>query len=56
MNELLDDDDRDDKGKARWQIGSGSLGLLEQVYAVEPFPGQLRLFECSYADPHALTL
>ena len=27
VNELLDDDDRDDKGKARWQIGSGSLGV-----------------------------
>ena len=35
-----EDDEGLDKGKARWQIGSSSLGLLEQVYAVEPFPGR----------------
>ena len=34
---LMDDDD---KGKvSRWQIGSSSLSVLEQVYAIEPFPG-----------------
>ena len=37
---LMDDDD---KGKvSRWQIGSSSLSVLEQVYAIEPFPGALR--------------
>jgi len=40
-----EDDDREtadgnDKQKvSRWQIGSGSLSVLEQVYAMEPFPG-----------------
>ena len=35
--DLLDDDD---KGKvSRWQIGSTSLNVLEQVYQMEPFPG-----------------
>jgi len=30
----------EDKQKvSRWQIGSGSLGVLEQVYQMEPFPG-----------------
>ena len=24
---------------SRWQIASGSLSMLESVYAVEPFPG-----------------
>ena len=34
------DDDDDDKGKiSRWQIGSTSLNVLEQVYQMEPFPG-----------------
>ena len=40
------DDDGDDglggdeKQKvSRWQIGSSSLGVLEQVYSTEPFPG-----------------
>ena len=37
---LMDDDD---KGKvSRWQIGSSSLSVLEQVYAIEPFPGALQ--------------
>ena len=41
---LVGDDDtfeiRDDKGKiSRWQIGSTSLNVLEQVYQMEPFPG-----------------
>ena len=36
-------DDDDDKGKvSRWQIGSTSLSVLEQVYAMEPFPGEAR--------------
>ena len=31
----------DDRNKAsRWQIASGSLSMLESVYAVEPFPGE----------------
>ena len=39
---LMDDDD--DKGKvSRWQIGSTSLSVLEQVYAMEPFPGAATL-------------
>merc|ERR1712070_845362 len=30
----------DERNKAsRWQIASGSLSMLESVYAVEPFPG-----------------
>ena len=34
-------DDDDDKSKvSRWQIGSSSLTVLEQVYAMEPFPGK----------------
>lgn len=34
------DNDEDEKQKIfRWQIGSGSIGVLEQVYALEPFPG-----------------
>ena len=43
--EDLDEQERqgdkgDEKTKvSRWQIGSGSLGVLEQVYAMEPFPG-----------------
>ena len=41
--EPLHDDD-DDKGKvSRWQIGSTSLSVLEQVYAMEPFPGAATL-------------
>ena len=33
--------DDDDKGKvSRWQIGSNSLQVLEQVYQMEPFPGE----------------
>ena len=36
-----DDDDGHDKGKvSRWQIGSSSLSVLEQVYSMEPFPSQ----------------
>ena len=41
-DDMLDDDDTsgDEKTKvSRWQIGSGSLGVLEQVYQMEPFPG-----------------
>ena len=35
---MMDDDD--DKSKvSRWQIGSSSLSVLEQVYQMEPFPG-----------------
>ena len=35
------DGDEDDKSKvSRWQIGAGSLSVLEQVYQVEPFPGE----------------
>jgi len=34
-------DDDDDKSKvSRWQIGSSSMTVLEQVYAMEPFPGK----------------
>lgn len=30
---------RDDKGKvSRWQIGSSSLTVLEQIYQMDPFP------------------
>ena len=41
---LVGDDDtfeiRDDKGKiSRWQIGNSSLGVLERVYQMDPFPG-----------------
>ena len=33
----------DEKGKvSRWQIGSTSLSVLEQVYMMEPFPGVRR--------------
>lgn len=33
--------DEDEKSKvSRWQIGNSSLGILEQVYAMEPFPGE----------------
>ena len=40
FDEGEENDDNDDKQKvSRWQIGSGSLGVLEQVYAMEPFPG-----------------
>ena len=29
-----------DKSKmSRWQIGNGSLSVLEQVYTLDPFPG-----------------
>ena len=32
--------EENDKTKvSRWQIGTSSLGVLEQVYAMEPFPG-----------------
>ena len=42
-------EDKDDDGKvSRWQIGSSSLGVLEQVYQMEPFPG-----ECQFAPPEA---
>ena len=48
--EPLDMDD-DDKGKvSRWQIGSTSLSVLEQVYAMEPFPGDARA-TCGGARP-----
>ena len=40
LQAMMDDDDDCDKGKvSRWQIGSSSLSILEQVYAMEPFPG-----------------
>ena len=40
--------DEDDKNKiSRWQIGQGSLGMLEQVYAMDPFPGAHPLRHCS---------
>merc|ERR1719460_2948905 len=40
MGGFMDRESEEDKMKAsRWQIGIGSLGVLEQVYAVEPFPG-----------------
>lgn len=30
----------EDKAKlSRWQIGSNSLGVLEQTYLADPFPG-----------------
>jgi hypothetical protein len=39
-------EDIDGKGKvSRWQIGNGSLSVLEQVYAMEPFPGT-KMFPC----------
>ena len=39
-DELGDDAGGDEKQKvSRWQIGSSSLGVLEQVYQMEPFPG-----------------
>lgn len=35
---LLDEDEKGNK-ISRWQIGSSALTVLEQVYAMEPFPG-----------------
>ena len=35
-------DEKDEDGKvSRWQIGSSSLTVLEQVYQMDPFPGAL---------------
>jgi len=33
------DEDMERTKQSRWQIRSGALSVLEQVYAVEPFPG-----------------
>ena len=38
--QFLEDDER--SKVSRWQIGTGSLGVLEQVYHMDPFPGARR--------------
>ena len=40
MQLALGQAEEDDKSKvSRWQIGSNSLNVLEQVYTMDPFPG-----------------
>lgn len=40
MNSDLGGPDGEGKQKlSRWQIGNGSLSVLEQVYQMDPFPG-----------------
>lgn len=44
FREPSDADEADDAGKeklSRWQIRGRSLDVLEQVYAMDPFPGML---------------
>ena len=38
--QFLEDDER--SKVSRWQIGTGSLSVLEQVYHMDPFPGARR--------------
>ena len=56
----LDDDDDDDDGSdkskvSRWQIGTSSLSILEQVYQMEPFPGMKEALKYSSAHPPPTT-
>ena len=48
VNELLDDDDQDDKGKARWQISAPAPSAF--LSRSKPWSPSQVSYDCSHAD------